>query len=445
MRLILTGIGMLVTVVSVTSQSNAEDLWGEKKEDAAAEKSEAKSEATKEVKEVTKTEKMNVDSSSKKKKKKAKEAASGESASKTIKVIYVEKPKAPEHVAEKPATPAAAPVEEVKAPVASSSIQVSGFIDAQFQSTSRHTFNGTSNQNSRGFSIHDGALYVSKTIGSGEAKLDVPFSLRDKGGSSVGSGTDSTGATVSVTNGNSVNFDIATVRAQAYISQKYENGLRWKIGQFDTSYGFEVNDTADVTFTRQGYVYNYTDPFVHTGLQAGYDFTSTFGVNLLAANRKDSGLQRDDRLQYGLQLVSTASFRWSLGALYQKALNGLDDIYADVTVGKTFGDFAVDAEMSLNNNEVTAKATPNTYGYLLNLVYSFSPRWSLGTRAEYLKNATIAGVFNEKTYLVFAGPQLVLNEALRLKIDYMFDQKKANSGSANEKTHGVQLAVVHRF
>ena len=363
----LNVMGLMLFSISLNS-AVAQDLWGNPQNGAtpgaavpAAVKTPAQATATEKTADKIPAHKATPS----KRRKKRDAAAEVKPETSAIQVIYVA-PVVPasRSVAEaEPAKPApvtaATHSNEVEKKSAVSPLLVSGFIDAQFQATSRHSFNGTSNQNSRGFSIHDGALYVSKSVGNGEAKLDIPFSLRDKGGKTIGSGTDSTGANVSVTAGNGVDFDIATVRAQAYVGQKYENGLRWKLGQFDTSYGFEVNDTVDIALSRQGYVYNYTDPFVHTGLQVGYDFSPTYGMNLLAANRKDSGLQRDDRLQYGIQFVSTSVFRWSLGGLYQKALNGLDDLYADLTIGSTFGNTAVDAEVSFNNNEVAAKSTPD--------------------------------------------------------------------------------------
>jgi hypothetical protein len=332
-------------------------------------------------------------------------------------------------------------------------VTFSGFVDAQFQSASKSPYNSSSNLNSRGFSVHDGALYITRATKNTEVKVDIPFSLRDKGGKKIG--TDSTGG--DVFGQNSVDFDIATVRAQAYVSHKMENGFRWKLGQFDTSYGFEVNDTVDGTFTRQGYVYNYTDPFVHTGLQLGYDMNSTMGINVLVANRKDGGLQNDyisststlskRQLQYGLQFVSTGDIRYSVGALYQSTSTKNADLYADITLGKTFGSTAVDAEMSWNNNEFSGRSTVNTIAYLLNVVHTIDSTWSAGVRGEYLKNAFLPGsaAATESAYLVFAGPQMNVSELLKLKLDGFWDSKKVVSGATAVNAYGGQIAAVHRF
>ena len=117
---------------------------------------------------------------------------------------------------------------------------------------------------------------------------------------------------------------------------------------------------------------------------------------------------------------------------------------SDPNLGYTFGGFAVDGEMSWNNNKGISSTTADTFGYLLNLLETVNGTWSFGARAEYVKDGVIAGQSSHETYLVFAGPQVNLTEALKLKIDYMGDRRHAGADGWTT-THGGQIAAVHRF
>ncbi len=308
-------------------------------------------------------------------------------------------------------------------------VKVTGFIDSQYQANSNVGL-------ARGFLLNDGALYFSSELPGLDFKLDLPFRMYSQGNS---------------------NFEFGFIRAQAYLGQKYSNGFRWKIGQFDTTYGFEGNDTVDITFTREGSVYNFTDPFVHTGLLLGYDFDSELGLNLYIANPNDRGVLLGKSLHYGLQLVKfSPSFRFAPGFMFnQDFTTQAFNYYLDLVTGVTFGKVSIDGEVSYNYRtdiiDPVSGSANRGLGLLLQILYNFSELGSFGARGEYITNQALTDSKGSSTQsilksqvLVFVGPQYYIAKGIRLKLDYslQIDQDY----SSNVATyHGLQLAGVLKF
>jgi hypothetical protein len=335
------------------------------------------------------------------------------------------------------ALPLVAPLTNVHAVEGPAVVRVSGFVDPQLQITS------SGNTVSKGFVLNDGALYVDGSVESTEFKIDIPLRMFSTG---------------------NVDFDIAKTRAQAYASAKYSNGLKWKLGQFDTTFGFEGNDTVDIAFTRQGIVYTFTDPFVHTGLLVGYEM-GEMSFNLYATNPNDSGILpsgtkpsdpfanpvTNNGMQYGAQFVYTSpELRGSLGGLtFMNGKSNMSDIYYDVTLGVTIDAFSMDAEISYN--KVGANATAS-YGYLLQLMYTGPEGLSFGARGEIVNDRSQreSRMYDQlgavsKQSLLFVGPQYAVNSALKLKLDYTYQSVVATEGAVSVPEHGLNVAAVYRF
>jgi len=310
------------------------------------------------------------------------------------------------------------------------SLKLGGFVDAQVQSSTNPGL-------ARGFLVNDGALYLSTGSSNLEAMLDLPFRLVNAGSGS---------------------FEFATLKTQAYVASKYSNGLRWKLGQFDTSYGFEANDTVNVVFTRQGSVKSFTDPFVHAGFQLGYDITNNFAINALIGAPSDTGTLRDgSNPEFGLQAVLKGDFRMSAGALISKAAANQElNYYIDTTIGITAGALAIDAE--LNYQEREGQTTPDkkselagATGSLLQFLYAFNDMSSFGVRGEYITHvakrdsrATMAQNYLDEQYLIFIGPQFNVTNNMKMKVDYSYQHDEEYTGS-KQNAHGLQAALVYKF
>jgi hypothetical protein len=308
-------------------------------------------------------------------------------------------------------------------------VKISGFLDAQYIQNDHQEL-------TRGFLINDGALYLTTTTEGVDFKIDLPFRMFTQ---------------------NSPNFDLGLTKAQAFVGQKLSNGFRWKVGQFDTSFGFEGNDTVDVLFTRQGSVYNFTDPFVHTGMLLGYDFNSELGLNFYMDNPNDRGVLTGKNIQYGLQLVDASSTsRFSAGFLVNQDPTTQEmNYYLDVTSGITMASFSIDTELSYNKRydlPTPESSTTQGLGVLLQFAYTFTESLSFGSRTEYVtqlalpdpRGIVIGGPLKSQV-LSFFGIQYSLTKGIRLKFDYSYQKDLYFVTSESEVANGFQMASVFRF
>lgn len=225
-------------------------------------------------------------------------------------------------------------------------VQIGGYVNPEL---SYSTFDGAP---PAGLNRVEGAVYLGASDAGVEAKLDLPLTL---------------------TAGK--NFAVGIDKAQAYVAQKLDGGFRWKVGQWDTTFGYELNDSVDVFFSQQGLVFS-VNPVVHTGLLLGYDFNPELSLNVYAATPADSGpVAHGVDPQFGAQVVYVGAFRAAAGALKMP-----DNLYADVVIGKDFGDLALDAEY----NVTRVPKHDAQMGYLLHATYAVNPTVKAGVRAELL-------------------------------------------------------------
>lgn len=297
--------------------------------------------------------------------------------------------------------------------------QLTGFVDAQYQWT---------NTLRPGFVINDGAVYLTHGLTNGlGAKIDLPFRW-------VGE-TDSDGDGVKEY---SNNFVFAETKAQAYISNRYESGWNWKFGQFDTIYGLELNDSPEITFSKQGLVYAAALPLTHTGAMVGYS-NSSFGMNLLVSNPLNQGSMTNSNPEFGAQFLfnPNSQFRMSAGYLGHKMEDGMRN-FGDLILGMTSGSLSADLEAVLLK---TPGAPKTGLGVMLLPVYSFNDSWSGALRVEYLKE--VNAIHQQQQYSV--GPQYKANASLKAKLDYSLQKTTEVEGADSVTSHAVNFALVYSF
>ncbi len=160
-----------------------------------------------------------------------------------------------------------------------------------------------------GFSVYQGAIILSNEFEKSEWVLDLPFRQSSTLETLTAGGATTTGASNS--------FDLAVKDAQAYVKYQTERGIFWQLGQFDSSFGLEGNDTVDLIFPQFGILQPFT-PNTHTGLQLGYSFLP-FYVSMIVGNGDSRGIQSSDHgPQLGLRFGwNEGPYQFSLGALYQ--------------------------------------------------------------------------------------------------------------------------------
>ncbi len=282
-------------------------------------------------------------------------------------------------------------------------VQIGGYVNPEL---SYSTFDGAP---LAGLNRVEGAVYLGASDAGVEAKLDLPLTL---------------------TAGK--NFAVGIDKAQAYVAQKLDGGFRWKVGQWDTTFGYELNDSVDVFFSQQGLVFS-VNPVVHTGLLLGYDFNPELSLNVYAATPADSGpVAHGVDPQFGAQVVYVGAFRAAAGALKMP-----DNLYADVVIGKDFGDLALDAEY----NVTRVPKHDAQMGYLLHATYAVNPTVKAGVRAELLSRSSSA----YRTVGATVGPHIKLTGAAVLKVNYQFTQVTVTEGDDAEIGHAAFVDAVYRF
>jgi hypothetical protein len=289
-------------------------------------------------------------------------------------------------------------------------LKVSGFVDAQYQSAGIDS----------SFVVQDSALYFSKTMSSGEVMLDLPLS--------------------SARNADNPHFSVGLGKAQAYLGYKYESGLSWKIGQFDTPFGFELNDTKDITFSTQGLVYGVI-PVVHTGLLVGYSLSDSVGIKLLAANHHDLGTMAGLTPDWGGQLTANVgSIRSSAGLLVTDKNSG-EEFLIDLLLGTTLGDLALDGWVDIKKVNNKAGTTTLGTGYFLQAIYGLSDKLSAGVRGELTKNIGV----NDTVTQLTVGPQYALTKELKFRADYSIKGAQVLAGGTTATSHSANIGAVYSF
>jgi hypothetical protein len=294
--------------------------------------------------------------------------------------------------------------------LAGGKLKINGFADGQLEYTKE--------QASRGFFLNDAALYV--TAGGEKVSLfvDLPFS----GGTANN------------------DFSVGTGKAQAYVTLKPANGFEFSMGQFDTIYGLELNDTKDVVFTSQGLVFAAALPTTHQGAMVAYS-TQGVTVKALVSNPNNQGILNDNNPEYGAQ-VSYAhgdQFNLALGYLAhnQRGAAGTDTL-VNFVAGANFGMINVGAEVDYNKVGDADAA----YGYLGQIVAEANQELSFGVRGEWLKRFT-----NYQAMQFTFGPQFkpADYDGLTVKADYTWTSTEATKGATKDKEHTVALAAVYAF
>ena len=310
-------------------------------------------------------------------------------------------------------------------------VKVGGFVDAQY-----NWLNQPNYKNTNTFNVNDGALYLGKSLGAGEVFVDIPF--RSK-----------TEAEISGGSTNNSNFVVGADKAQAYVAWKYENGLSWKLGQFDSLYGFESNDSPDLVFAKQGLLYgnvpntpNALDlagltavkPMVHTGLAVTYDLSELLGVTFLVANPNPQAKMYDGNPDFGFKISSKFDiFHTSVGGLFTRVGDNKGSLF-DIMAGAKFGKLMADLEVTFDKKPMGSAET--RFGSLVQLGYSLNDKMNVATRFEYTKLGTL------KALSWTTGPQWSFSRDLVAKLDYTLCTV---DGTDKTTSSSINLAAVQKF
>ncbi len=283
--------------------------------------------------------------------------------------------------------------------------RVSGHVDAQYE-----WVKDTTNT----FVLDEANVAFERKLGPGEVVLDLAIaSERSTTGTSLSVGVSGT--------------------SQAYVGAAYENGFRWRAGQWQSPFGAEAVYSNLNRLSEQGLIYA-SLPSSHVGALVGYDFSDMLGVQLWLANRRDSSLMPYASANPDLGfLLSTKvdTVTASVGGLFGRQ-NGASDWMLDVVLGATLG--SVSTQIETNLKKVGAGTG---FGMGLFAGYDLTTTVGVAGRVEFTKDLSAAG----KVVGVAVGPQYKITESLVAKTDYTLTKVLDGGGTG----HAVTIAAVHSF
>jgi hypothetical protein len=310
------------------------------------------------------------------------------------------------------------------------SLSVTGFIDYRHTNTWLESGNTAVRRERIGYLFEDGALYFNFKKENIEAFVDLPF-FRN-----------------ATSNTDNASLAFAETKAQAWMAYNFSESMKIVIGQFDTLYGFELNDSKDRLFGNYGLVYSQTLPIVHSGAYFQYS-QSGFTAKLLSANPADrdsfGNTPNDSGYETGATLgYSNDWMRSQLGYL-SRVQDGLDGsteprTLTDILLGFSYWKLALDLQYSLvknpRKNTLTTDATDSEdpgSGFMAHLAFKPLDRWTVGFRYELIQDDPAAGAstyFDVTTWGFVAMHEL--NDNLKGRVEYFQIESKRRSSVATD-------------
>ena len=309
----------------------------------------------------------------------------------------------------------------------------SGYFDFRYNSVENNDNPNVahSGQPESGFSVEEAALYLNAQTSDFSFYLDLPL-RRDK-----------TAAGVSETN----QLVLGADRAQAYIKIGLKENLNLTLGQFDTPYGVELNDSKDRVFVKTGLLYDYALPVTHTGVSIDGAYNS-ISYRLLAANSGNKGsfgntATGDNQTEVGVTVgYSHDAIRSQVGYLSRAIEDSNDEKggtrdLIDVTFGFNWGNAALDFEWaSVNNDNKATKKNGSVFMFLP--TYKINDQFLLGLRYEMLTDDAGATDLFEDADSIGLSAHWKHSEHLQFRSEFI----KLNYNTQSGGTEGDQTRLT---
>ncbi len=341
-------------------------------------------------------------------------------------------------------------------------VTVGGYVDAGYRSVMMDKALGADVADSSGFLVREGAIYLGKKWGT-EWEVFGDFAYRG--------GFNGTG-------------NVAV--SQAFVAQSMENGLSWKLGQFDGVFGYYAGrvDSHAHALTDTGYIQGAYLPASHIGWMANYSFSDMLKVGVLVANENENfgtsgaagslgGGSGTHSADFGLLVgADFDAFSADVGAYFMTGETGagveseLGYVVSGVVEGNfnplTFGVYGVYFK---NDASATAPAKDEAdFGFGANVGYDVNEQFAANLRLEYVGmndkssfyNPTtgtwisvLNGVNDQEVESVLAatiGGGYKFNDNVKAKVDYTYAQIETKGTNADvDPMHTVNAGVVANF
>ncbi len=305
---------------------------------------------------------------------------------------------------------------------AADGLKIGGFVDGAYQSGG----------STSAFFLHDAALYLGKTMGMGEVMIDIP--VNNSGASNT--------------------FTLAGTKAQAFVHWKYDNGFNWRLGQFDSLYGYEANDSADRIFAVSSNVSGLFMPYTHTGLKVGYEMSDALGFDVLLANTANQGKRPTGGapFDWGFKLSTKSdTFTAAVGGLFDKAaltgtkMGWLFNVMAETKTEMMT--FAIDVALRKASAATADTFTKTEMGIMALVDFELAEDTTWGLRPEWTQTyaaneVATATDTRSKLIKIATGPAFKMSKDFTVRPEYTFSKASVTGAKAH---HDFVLSAVHRF
>lgn len=285
--------------------------------------------------------------------------------------------------------------------IAHSPFKFSAFADFRYTAfdTSQNPTNGGGNSHAEsGFGVEDGAFYA--TYEKDRVSIVADVSFRRGMEKDLASASNPANTPNASTNSD---LRIGADKSQLFLKYHLADGLNVNLGQFDTIYGVELNDSKDRAFSKTGIIYDGFVPVVHSGVMIDYTYHGVYG-KIMAVNPNGKGSNGasssgDNNTEYGAVVgYANDTLRGQVGYLTRPIMtadkaSSKDRSLVNVTAGVTIGNLAIDAEYDLlndpNKNSLTADAGDfevAAQGVLLLTSYKLTDAFLVAAKYEYFNN-----------------------------------------------------------
>jgi hypothetical protein len=277
----------------------------------------------------------------------------------------------------------------------------------------------------KGFTINDASFGLAKDFGDGNSALvDLAFN------------SSQTPA-----------FDFSTTRSQAYIQITRSNVVT-KVGQFDTIFGVEANDSRDRLFANMGAIKAYVHPLVHAGAMVTMSRQKLVFRGLLGNPPGKGAMDNDDTPEFGVHAhYANYDVKGGAGILLSDSGTGNNrtNLLIDITGGMQLGSVTMEACLDYKKTSGFEKATvaAGVFGTM-----PMNDIMSLVGRFELLKEPVIGGAQLESALNIGAGASYRLATEVQVRGDLSVanikptsDQKKGGINEVNPFSVGVSLVA----
>lgn len=282
----------------------------------------------------------------------------------------------------------------------------------------------------RGFTLNDAAIYLSKDFGRGlSAMVDLPFASVPM---AVNGGTPS-----------STSIAFGQAKAQAY-AQWMGTNFTAKLGQYDTMFGYEKNDSRDRFFANAGLVKSLIVPDTHVGLLGGY-LAGPLSIRAQIADPSDIATMAQQNPEVGVQVRYDGPVFGQVGASYgdQKS-NGLSNVLIDAAVGLRLD--RLTGAVYFDDRKY-AGVDKHADGFGVQGAYALQPDLGVGARLEYVTDPNTAVILPgtvKNEFALAVGPSWKWLPDLTLRGDLDVGTISPYNGDSTT-IFGAQGSVVASF